>query len=65
MHSSWEDKVEENNLVKQHGLIFRGFEGLQMLKKQHLSSLMQAEWMRLEIRILLSHGGVFDFKPIF
>lgn len=30
MHSSWEDKVEENNLVEQHGLIFRGFEGLQM-----------------------------------
>lgn len=34
-------------------------------KKTHLSSLMQAEWMCLETRVLLSHGGVFDFKPIF
>lgn len=26
---------------------------------------MQAEWMRLKIHVLLSHGGVFDFKPVF
>lgn len=51
MHSSWEDKAEEKNLVEQCGLIFRGFEGLQELKKnthtdthkKHFSSLMQAE----------------------
>lgn len=66
MHCSCEDKAEEFG-----GAItvwcFRGFEGLQIWKekKNHLSSLMQAEWMCLEIRVLLSHGGVFDFKPIF
>lgn len=34
-------------------------------KKGKNSSLMQAEWMCLKIHVLLSHGGVFDFKPVF
>lgn len=33
MHSSWEE-AEEKNLVEQYSLIFRGFEGLQELKKR-------------------------------
>lgn len=47
------------------GLMFRGVWRFANLKKTHLSYLMQAEWMCLEIHVLLSHDGVFDFKPIF
>lgn len=67
MHSSWKDKFRDKNMVEQYGLIFRGFEDLKKKKKKekHLSSLMQEEWLCLEIRILLSHSGVFDFNTIF